>query len=175
MRHLKHRSQLGRTSEHRAALMANLSAALLTHGRIKTTLPKAKALRPYVERVITLARHAIGAEATVALHLRRQALSKVRDGEAVGILFNQRASEFKDRSGGYTRIYKLGNCIGDNAEMALIELVAANDEGYPKSRKSKPAKAEAPVAEEAAPEAVEAVAEAEEVPAEEVAEGEDKA
>jgi large subunit ribosomal protein L17 len=134
MRHLKHKFQLGRKKEHRIALMSNLGAALLRHGKIQTTLPKAKALRPFVEKIITLAVKA-SASPERALHYRRQALSKIRDKEAVGILFNERASNFLERPGGYTRIYKLGTRIGDAAEMAVIQLIPAEDEGYPKQRR----------------------------------------
>lgn len=154
MRHLKHRFQLGRKKEHRAALMGNLGAALLRHGRIQTTLPKAKALRPFIEKVITLARKAEGASPEKALHYRRLAMSRIRDKDAVATLFNERAPAFSDRSGGYTRIYKLGTRIGDAAEMAVIQLIPAEDEGYAKKpRKSRPAKAAAK-AEEAPAEAV---------------------
>jgi large subunit ribosomal protein L17 len=146
MRHLKHRTQLGRTKEHRAALLANLSAALLEHGRITTTLAKAKALRPYVERVITLAVHAQGMEAKDSLHLRRQAVSKVRAKDAVTKLFKERAGEFKDRKGGYTRIYKLIPRNSDGAAMGIIELIPASDTGYAKKGKATPAAAAAPVA-----------------------------
>lgn len=136
MRHLKHRFQLGRKKEHRIALMSNLGAALLRHGRIQTTLPKAKALRPFIEKIITLAKKAEGASPERALHYRRLALSRVRDKEAIATLFNERASEFSNRDGGYTRIYKLGTRIGDAAEMAVIQLIPAGDEGYAKkSRK----------------------------------------
>ena len=150
MRHLKHRTQLGRTKEHRAALLANLTAALLTHGRIKTTVAKAKALRPVVERIITLAVHAASADPARAIHLRRQALAKVRDKDAVTKLFKERVAEFKDRKGGYTRIYKLIQRESDGAEMALIELIAAGDTGYAKKGKAAEAAAvpaaEAPAA-----------------------------
>ena len=157
MRHLKHRFQLGRKKEHRIALMSNMGAALLRHGRIQTTLPKAKALRPFIEKVITLAKKAEKASPERALHLRRLALSRVRDKEAVALLFNERAAAFGDRTGGYTRIYKLGNRTGDAAEMAVIQLIPAEDEGYPKkARKSRPAKVKEP---EAVVEEVEAVAE----------------
>lgn len=165
MRHLKHRFQLGRKKEHRIATMSNLGAALLRHGRIQTTLPKAKALRPFIEKIITLAKKAEGASPEKALHYRRLAASRVRDKEAVGLLFNEKASFFSDRPGGYTRIYKLGNRIGDAAEMAVIQLIPAEDEGYAKKpRKAKPSKteeaaapveeapAEEPAAEESAPE-----------------------
>jgi len=156
MRHLKHRHQLGRKKEHRAALMANMAAALLKNDRIKTTLPKAKALRPFVEKIITLAKKAQGATPERALAYRRLAIARVRDKDAVAVLFNEKVTEFVDRSGGYTRIYKLGARVGDAAEMAVIQLIPASDEGYAK-KKSRPAKkteaAPAPVAEEAAPEA----------------------
>ena len=108
MRHLKHRFQLGRKKEHRAALMSNMGAALLRHGRIQTTLPKAKALRPFIEKIITMAKKAEGASPEKALHYRRLALSRVRDVDAVATLFNERAPAFTNRTGGYTRIYKLG-------------------------------------------------------------------
>lgn len=137
MRHLKHRNQLGRKKEHRQALMSNLAAALLRHGRIQTTLPKAKALRPFVEKVITLACKAKGASPERALHLRRQAISRVRDKEAVASLFREKVDMFSDRAGGYTRIYKLGTRLGDAAEMAVIQLIPAEDEGYPKKRRGK--------------------------------------
>ncbi|MCD8481778.1 MAG: 50S ribosomal protein L17 [Verrucomicrobia bacterium] len=136
MRHLKHRHQLGRKKEHRSALMSNLAAALLTHGRIKTTLPKAKALRPFVEKIITLAKKAQTATPERALAYRRLAIARVRDTEAVATLFNKRATEFVDRNGGYTRIYKLGVRVGDAAEMAVIQLIPAADEGYAKKGRS---------------------------------------
>ncbi len=152
MRHLKHRFQLGRKKEHRIALMSNLGAALLRHGRIQTTLPKAKALKPFIEKIITMAKKAEGAAPEKALHYRRLALTRVRDKDAVATLFNDRASEFTNREGGYTRIYKLGTRIGDAAEMAVIQLIAGEDEGYDKKpRKKSPAKVEAtPATEEVA-------------------------
>jgi len=137
MRHRKHSNQLGVKKEHREALLANLSTALLTHGRIKTTLKKAKALRPFVEKVITLAKNG-------SLHSRRMAISRVRDTDAVHGLFDEKVEQFREREGGYTRIYKLGTRRGDAAEMALIELIDADDEGYEKKGKPKSkAKAEA--------------------------------
>jgi len=153
MRHCKHRYQLGVKKEHREALMANLAAALFIHNRIKTTLPKAKALRPFAEKVITLAKKAAQTDDKAKkLHFFRLALSKVRNEEAVAILFTKRAQEFLARNGGYTRIYKLAlPRIGDGAEMALIELIAANDEGYkkaPKKSAKKAEKADAPAKEE---------------------------
>ena len=90
MRHRKHRHQLGRKKEHRAALMANLTAALLKHDRIQTTLPKAKALRPVVEKIITLAKKAHGASPERALAYRRLAIARVRNQEAEALLFREK-------------------------------------------------------------------------------------
>lgn len=136
MRHQKHRFILGRTKEHRIALMANMASALFRHGRIETTLSKAKALRPFAERVISLAKRSHNQPKDKILHLRRQAIARLRDPQAVEILFDQRVGEFLNRPGGYTRIYKLGQRKGDAAEMALICLIEASDEGYDKRRKN---------------------------------------
>jgi len=137
MRHSKRRHSLGVSGPHLSAMMGNLAVALITHGRIQTTLTKAKALRPFIEKIITFAKKAEAANDTARkLHFRRLAISRVRDKKAVAKLFDERASEFTDRNGGYTRIYKVGQRIGDAAEMALIELIDGNDEGYSK----KPAK-----------------------------------
>lgn len=175
MRHKKHRASLGVTVEHRRAMLSNLAAALITHGRIQTTLTKAKALRPFIEKVITKAKKAAAkSEKKDALHLRRLALADVRDETAVTKLFNETYKEFADRSGGYTRIYKLGpQRISDAAELALIEFVKADDPGYKKANRRKSAKAKkakaaasaeaAPVAAETAP-AAEAPAPAPETP-----------
>ena len=122
-------------------MMGNLSVALITHGRIQTTLTKAKALRPFIEKIITFAKKAEAANDTARkLHFRRLAISRVRDKKAVAKLFDELASEFTERNGGYTRIYKVGQRIGDAAEMALIELIDGNDEGYSKKSAKKPAK-----------------------------------
>jgi len=142
MRHRKHRNQLGVKKEHREALLANLSTALIQHGRIKTTLKKAKALRPFVEKVITLAKKG-------SLHDRRIAISRVRDVTVVHDLFDDKVEQFKERNGGYTRIYKIGTRRGDAAEMALIELIDADDEGYGKKSKVKAKNAEKAPVEEA--------------------------
>ena len=169
MRHQNHHASLGVTREHRKSMMSNMAASLIEHGRIKTTLAKAKALRPFVEKVITKAKQA-GAISTVekngkqvlapkALHLRRLAMADVRSEDAVTLLFNVKYKEFANRAGGYTRIYKLGARLGDAAEMALIEFVKADDVGYPKKSKAKKVKAkkaaktEAPAEETAAAEA----------------------
>ena len=157
MRHNKHHASLGVTREHRAAMLSNMSASLITHGRIKTTVTKAKALRPFIEKVITKAKQASAkTEPKDALHLRRLALRDVRDEDAVTLLFNEKHKEFANRNGGYTRIYKLGKRASDAAEMALIEFVKADDPGYKKRKKpakksKKAAAAEAAPAAEATP------------------------
>ena len=136
MRHKKHHASLGVTREHRESMLSNLAAALITHGRIQTTLTKARVLRPFIEKVITKAKHAAAkTEKKDSIHLRRLALRDVRDEDAVTLLFNEKHKEFSNRAGGYTRIYKLGpQRLGDAAEMALIEFVKADDEGYKKSK-----------------------------------------
>jgi large subunit ribosomal protein L17 len=136
MRHNKHHASLGVTREHRAAMLSNMAASLITHGRIQTTLTKAKALRPFVERVITKAKQAAAkTEKKDAIHLRRLALADVRDETAITKLFNETHKEFTNRNGGYTRIYKLGaQRQSDAAELALIEFVKADDPGYKKAK-----------------------------------------
>ena len=158
MRHNKHHASLGVTREHRESMLSNLAAALITHGRIKTTLTKARVLRPFVEKMITKAKHAAAkTEKKDAVHLRRLVLKDLRDETAVTALFNEKYKEFANRSGGYTRISKLGpQRIGDAAELALIEFVKADDTGYKKSKGKKASKARKPKA--AAPEAAPAEA-----------------
>lgn len=138
-------------------MLSNLAASLIEHGRIQTTLTKAKALRPFIEKVITKAKKAAAkTDKKDQIHLRRLALADVRNEDAVTKLFNETYKEFANRSGGYTRIYKLGQQrISDAAELALIEFVKADDSGYKKSKgkkskgkkAAKPAAAEAPKAE----------------------------
>ncbi len=148
MRHKKHRQSLGVKKEHRSALLANLASSLIKKGRVQTTVTKAKALRPFVERVITMAKKG-------DLHRRRLALSRLRDKEAVSVLFGERVTEFTKRNGGYTRIYKLGlPRIGDAADMAIIEFVGAGDTGYKKGRSRARSRSRQPAA-EAAPAAAE--------------------
>jgi large subunit ribosomal protein L17 len=160
MRHSKRRHILGVSSSHRSAMLGNLSVALITHGRIKTTLAKAKALRPFIEKIITLAKKADQAnDAARKLHFRRLAIARVRDKKAVAELFDNKVSEFSNRAGGYTRIYKLGQRVGDAAEMGLIELIDANDEGYPKRPKKKATKSETKAKAKAESEAEEVVEE----------------
>ncbi|MDR1432918.1 MAG: 50S ribosomal protein L17 [Puniceicoccales bacterium] len=142
MRHGKHRYSLGRVKEHREALMANLAAALFRHGRIETTLAKAKALRPFAEKLITMAKKAhLSEDSAQKLHYRRLVIARIGDEDAAAILFNDRAAEFAKRNGGYSRIYKLDQRVGDAAKMAIVELIAGDDAGYSKSRKRKSAKA----------------------------------
>ena len=108
--------RLGGKSSHQQALLANLATSLFTHGRIKTTEPKARALRPYAEKLITHAKKG-------ALHNRREVMKKIRDKDVVHSLFAEIAPHFADRAGGYTRIVKVEPRQGDNAPMAVIELV----------------------------------------------------
>jgi large subunit ribosomal protein L17 len=116
VRHARAGKKLGRDSAHRKALYSNLAGALIEHGRIKTTVTKAKAVRPHVEHMITLGRRG-------DLHARRQATAFLRSRDVVHRLFADVAPLFKDRPGGYTRIIKIGTRPGDSAEMAYIELV----------------------------------------------------
>ena len=120
MRHARAGKKLGRDSAHRKALYSNLAGALIEHGRIKTTVTKAKAVKPIAEQMITLGRRG-------DLHARRQATAFLRSRDVVHHLFAEVAPRFKDRPGGYTRIVKIGPRPGDAAEMAYLELV---DEEY---------------------------------------------
>jgi len=120
MRHGKNVNHLGRTTPHRKALMANMASSLIIHKRIRTTLAKAKALRTYVEPLITK-----GKDATT--HNQRTVFAYLKDKEAVKELFTVVGSKVASRPGGYTRILKFGNRMGDNAEMAFIELVDFNE------------------------------------------------
>ena len=144
MPHNKRKHKLGVSGPHRSAMLGNLMSALITHGRIETTISKARALRPVIEKIITRAKKAEKAnDAARKLHYRRLAIARVRDKSAVAKLFDELVSEFTDRNGGYTRIYKLGQRIGDAAEMGLIEFVDGNDEGYNKKPKKQAAKKKA--------------------------------
>lgn len=147
---------MGVKKEHRQAIMASLASALFRHDKIQTTLGYAKALRPFAEKMITLAKKAAATEDTAKkLHFRRQALSQIRDVSAVHFLFADKVSKFLKREGGYTRIYKLVPRVGDAADMAIIELIEADDKGYkaPQPAKAEPKADETPKAEAAAPEA----------------------
>ena len=116
MRHGLSGRKLNRTSGHRKAMFANMAAALIKHEQIKTTLPKAKDLRPIVERLITLGKRG-------GLHARRQVLATMRDEAMTRKLFDTLAERYKTRHGGYTRVLKAGFRLGDSAPMAVIELV----------------------------------------------------
>ena len=116
MRHGYAHRKLGRTSSHRTAMFANMAASLIKHEQIVTTLPKAKELRPFVERLVTLAKRG-------DLHARRLAMSRVRDRDQVGKLFGTLGPRYKERNGGYIRVLKAGHRYGDNAAMAVIEFV----------------------------------------------------
>ncbi|HEX7825553.1 50S ribosomal protein L17 [Mycolicibacterium llatzerense] len=157
-------ARLGGSSSHQKAILANLATSLFEHGRIKTTDAKARALRPYAEKLITHAKKG-------ALHNRREVMKKIRDKDVVHTLFAEIAPHFADREGGYTRIIKVENRKGDNAPMAVIELVrektvvseadrarraaAAQAAAAPVEAPAEEAAAEAPVAEvEAADEGI---------------------
>jgi large subunit ribosomal protein L17 len=121
MRHLKAGRKLGRNASHRLALMRNLSSALITHERIVTTVAKAKELRPFIEKLITLAKKG-------TLHARRLAIARLRDKEAVAKLFREIGPRFADRPGGYTRIIKRHERrLGDGGLTAFIEILKAGD------------------------------------------------
>jgi len=120
MRHGKKFNHLGRKSAHRKSMLANMSCSLIEHKRINTTVAKAKALRQFIEPLLTKSK-------LDNTHNRRLVFSKIRDKYAVNELFREISPKIADRPGGYTRIIKLGNRLGDNADMALIELVDYNE------------------------------------------------
>jgi large subunit ribosomal protein L17 len=157
--------RLGGSSSHQKALLANLATSLFEHGRIKTTEPKARALRPYAEKLITHAKKG-------ALHNRREVLKKIRDKDVVHALFEEIGPFFADREGGYTRIIKVEARKGDNAPMAVIELVrekTVTSEADRARRVKSSKKTDAPVAAAEEPKAEEPKAEAEEAKAQDVA------
>ena len=141
--------RLGGSSSHQKALLANLATSLFEHGRIKTTEPKARALRPYAEKLITHAKKG-------TLHNRREVLKKIRDKDVVHTLFAEIGPFYADRAGGYTRIIKVEARQGDNAPMAVIELVrekTVTSEANRARKSAGAAKKAAPVAAAAAPQA----------------------
>jgi large subunit ribosomal protein L17 len=157
MRHGKKVNHLSRTDSHRRAMLANMASSLILHKRITTTLAKAKALRVYVEPIITRSKDD-------TTHSRRTVFSYLQNKEVVSILFRDIAAKVASRPGGYTRILKMGNRLGDNASMALIELVdyneiytngdaAAAEKKSTRRRGSKAKKADAPAAAAKAPKA----------------------
>ncbi|TLP48798.1 MULTISPECIES: 50S ribosomal protein L17 [Cohaesibacter] len=121
MRHGKSGRKLNRTASHRKAMFANMAAALIKHEQIVTTLPKAKELKPIADKLITLAKRG-------DLHARRQAISQIRDKDMVKKLFDVLGERYTERQGGYTRVLKAGFRYGDNAPMAVIELVDRDPE-----------------------------------------------
>ena len=168
MRHGKKFNHLGRTASHRKAMLSNMAASLITHKRINTTVAKAKELKKYVEPLVTRSK-------VDSTHNRRMVFSYLQNKEAVTELFREVAVKVGDRPGGYTRIIKTGNRLGDNAEMCMIELVDFNDiygnekkEAKKSTRRSKKAAVatEAPAAAPAAVVAEEAAESAEAAPAE---------
>ncbi|MES0809253.1 50S ribosomal protein L17 [Roseibium sp. SCPC15] len=121
MRHGKSGRKLNRTSSHRKAMFANMAASLIKHEQIVTTLPKAKEMKPIIDKLITLGKRG-------DLHARRQAISQIRDTAMVAKLFETLGERYKDRDGGYSRVLKAGFRYGDNAPMAVIELVDRDPE-----------------------------------------------
>ena len=121
MRHLKAGRRLGVTTSHRKAMMRNLVTSVIEHGKIKTTVARAKEMRKYLDKMIGLGKDG-------SLHARRQAISFLKTKESIAKLFDELGPMYKDRNGGYSRIYKIGNRLGDNAQMAIIELVEQGDE-----------------------------------------------
>ncbi|HJN04946.1 MAG TPA: 50S ribosomal protein L17 [Alphaproteobacteria bacterium] len=121
MRHRKKGRRLSRTSAHRKAMFANMAAALIKHEQIETTLPKAKELRPIVDKLVTLGKRG-------GLHARRQALSQIQDRALVDKLFTALSERYADRPGGYTRVLRAGFRYGDSAPMAVIELVDRDED-----------------------------------------------
>lgn len=158
MRHGKKFNHLGRTAPHRKAMLANMACSLIEHKRINTTMAKAKALKQFVEPLITKAKAENNQTSGAGMHNRRIVFKNLRNKYAITELFSNVAEKVGDRPGGYTRIIKLGNRLGDNADMALIELVDFNktyNVGQPKKKstrrsrrgKGKSTEIEAPVLE----------------------------
>ncbi len=127
MRHGKKFNHLGRTASHRKAMLANMACSLIEHKRINTTVTKAKALKQFVEPLITKAKLENNQSSEKGMHNRRVVFSNLRNKYAITELFGAVAEKVGDRPGGYTRIIKLGNRLGDNADMAMIELVDFNE------------------------------------------------
>lgn len=179
MRHGMKQKRLGRPTDHRKAMMANMAASLIKHEQIKTTLPKAKALRPYVEKLITLGKQA-AAKPQTSLAKRRLAISKLRDDAPVKKIFDVLAERYEGRNGGYIRVMKAGFRYGDNAPMAIIELVDRDmdakgkdsgpvqfaDDEYADAPKveEKPKAKKAPAAKKAAPKAAKSEEKSEDKP-----------
>jgi large subunit ribosomal protein L17 len=136
MRHRKHTFKIGRSGAHRKALLANQVCSLITEGEIKTTVVKAKETRRFADKMVTLGKKG-------DLHNRRLAISRLRDKDAVALLFSEVAPKFANRDGGYTRIIRIGTRIGDAAEMCILQWVEAENTPKP-SKKKEAAKKSAP-------------------------------
>jgi large subunit ribosomal protein L17 len=147
MRHLKRTAKLGRTGQHRNAMLANLVCSLIQHRRITTTLAKAKAARSVAEKMVTLGKRG-------TIHHRRLAVARLHQQDAVKVLFNEIAPAQKERHGGYTRIVRLGQRAGDAAQMVILEwvdtAVPADDGAHPAADVAKPAEKPAEEAKTAA-------------------------
>ena len=141
MRHGHGRRKLNRTAEHRQAMLANMACSLIEHEQIKTTLPKAKELRPYVERLITLAKRG-------DLHARRLCLAQIKQEPAVKKLFETLGPRYRERPGGYTRVLKAGFRYGDMAPMAFIELMDRDPDAKGAADRARVAEEEAMAGEE---------------------------
>ena len=146
MRHRVAHRKLGRVTEHRIAMLRNQAHALLKHERIETTMPRAKELRPFVERIISIAKRGVagGVENGKSLHARRLVLRDIQDREVVSKLFDTIAPRFESRPGGYTRILRLGYRRGDSAEVAQIELVGSEFNPNEEAEKAEAAEKAAP-------------------------------
>ena len=146
MRHRVAHRKLGRVTEHRIAMLRNQAHALLKHERIETTMPRAKELRPFVERIISIAKRGVagGAENGKSLHARRLVLRDIQDRDVVSKLFDTIAPRFESRPGGYTRILRLGYRRGDSAEVAQIELVGSEFNPNEEAEKAEAAQKAAP-------------------------------
>ena len=162
MRHGKKVIHLGRKTAHRKSMLANMACSLIEHKRINTTVTKAKALKQFIEPIITKSK-------SDTTHNRRLSFSSLRDKTAVSELFREVASKVGDRPGGYTRIIKLGNRLGDNADMAMIELVDFNEVYKTEEKAKKKSRRRGGKSKSTAP-AAEAVVEKEKVEAQEVEE-----
>ncbi len=127
MRHGKKINHLGRKTAHRKAMLANMACSLIEHKRINTTVAKAKALKQFIEPLVTKSKAANNTTTADSTHNRRIVFSRLRDKYAVTELFGEVSEKIGERPGGYTRIIKLGNRLGDNADMAMIELVDFNE------------------------------------------------
>ena len=141
MKHGIKQRKLGRDSSHRKAMLANMAAALVKHEQIHTTLPKAKELKPYVEKLITLGKKAMNNPKS-ALANRRKAIATMRDAAQVAKIFDVLAERYADRNGGYTRVMKAGFRYGDMAPMAIIEFVEAEVQKKAKKKRRVVKKAE---------------------------------